>query len=188
MTTTSNLIVGITGPARSGKNEAETILQKYYGFRPDSFAAPIRELVMRLLGLKTLAELDAVKEIPQDLFGGKTPRYVMQTLGTEWGREMISPTLWVDSLFYRNKNEVRLVISDVRFENEARAIKERGGYIIKVDRPDVRISESSHASEAGIDEDLIDFFILNDEGLPEYHKDVSKVTQNILERHYDNTN
>lgn len=62
-----------------------------------------------------------------------TPRMLMQMLGTEFGRDMVHPNLWVNSLMNEYKRQ-KWLITDVRFPNEAKAIKDRGGILIRLDR------------------------------------------------------
>lgn len=99
------------------------------------------------------------KEIP--LFG-RSLRYIMQTLGTEWGRELIHPDIWVRlaeaMLFERGE---RMIISDVRFDNEAEFVRSKGGVILHVTRPDTPAVED-HASEAGIRMSPMDLCVAND--------------------------
>ena len=77
-----------------------------------------------------------------------TPRLILQRIGTEAGRDLIHPNLWVNALFadYKTFNEPskypnggggkapRWIITDVRFPNEVKAIKDRGGIVIRVNR------------------------------------------------------
>lgn len=86
-----------------------------------------------------------------------TPRKLMQLIGTECGREIIHPNIWINALFadyntgymdseeawcedgYYNKKvwvdtTPNWIITDVRFPNEAKAIKDRGGIIVRVER------------------------------------------------------
>lgn len=78
-----------------------------------------------------------------------TIRTLMQTLGTSWGREMISPDLWVNTLFKNYKEGSKWIITDVRFENEAKAIKDRGGLLIKISSPNEY--SFGHTSETSLD-------------------------------------
>ena len=73
-----------------------------------------------------------------------TPRKLLQLLGTECGRQIIHPNIWVNALFANYQIEVKSIkevglpkwiITDVRFPNEAQAIKDRGGIVIRVNRP-----------------------------------------------------
>ena len=110
-----------------------------------------------------------------------TPRKLMQLLGTEAGREIIHPNIWVNALFadYKGKylgatddmkEPVEMcfpnwIITDVRFPNEAKAIKDRGGIVIRVERKPFnraggmegnkqfskQIEEDTHPSETALD-------------------------------------
>lgn len=180
----SDIIIGVAGPARSGKNEIAKYLQKYHAFHEDSFAAPIREACIRILGLSGLDELDEVKQTPHVLLGGKTPREFMQVMGTEFGRQMIWDDIWVQSCIQRCEKFQRVVISDVRFDNEAEAIREKGGFIIRVDRPDVRIEQSSHASESGINKTYINYEIVNDSTFGDLYRQIEQTIRYIFNEVY----
>ena len=87
---------------------------------------------------------------------GVSPRYMAQTLGTEWGRECIRPDVWVVLAMGRwhqinAAGKGRMVIPDVRFINEAEWIKENG-ILLEVKRDDNphEIDNPDHASEMGI--------------------------------------
>ncbi len=89
---------------------------------------------------------------------GVSPRHMMQTLGTEWGREMINPNIWVTMAHQRVLHSgAGMVIPDVRFDSEAEWVRRAGGQIIHLRRSDApKIKE--HASEAGVTihtEDLV---------------------------------
>lgn len=151
------LLVGLTGRKRSGKSTVARILCERHGFVELSFANPIREFVARLLWPNGTGALERNKEAPIDWLDGITPRQMMQTLGTEWGRQMVHPDLWVRACMHRLEYTrcPRIVISDVRFPNEAKAIRERGGVIVEVWRDEAPTGDD-HISEAGLPRDLID--------------------------------
>jgi len=78
-----------------------------------------------------------------------TPRKLLQILGTEAGRNIIHPDIWINALFSKfnpdtkDFNHSRWIITDTRFPNELSRVIEEGGLAIKVDRPlKLRISES----------------------------------------------
>lgn len=82
-----------------------------------------------------------------------SPRYVLQTLGTEVGRA-INPNIWVNHLLKQTNNPNKLyVCTDVRFENEMRAIREGGGQLWWLTRPGSGLSAvaGTHASELDLD-------------------------------------
>ena len=143
-------ILGMCGVARSGKDTVADYLVAKYGFVKHSFATPIRQFVAHILGTHPRT-LERTKERPIPWLGGKTPRYLMQTVGTEWGRGMIDPDLWVKSCFHRAQRDIDagrcVVICDVRFPNEADAVHAHGGQVWAMNRPGAGTA-SAHASEA----------------------------------------
>lgn len=87
-----------------------------------------------------------------------TPRLLLQLLGTEAGRQIIHPNIWVNALFADYKLdhgvviEPNWIITDVRFPNEAKAIADRGGILIKVVRPETDHLAGDHESETALDQ------------------------------------
>ncbi|MCP3669986.1 MAG: adenylate kinase [Gammaproteobacteria bacterium] len=153
-------IIAIAGPAQSGKSTVATYLQTL-GFTEDSFAAPIRKCVAHILGI-SLSQLESSKEQFFELVNC-TPRKMMQTLGTEWGREMIQNDLWIVSLQERIKHEPgSVVISDLRFENEATIVRLMGAEIWHIERPKNAAAVAYHVSEKGIVRQPHDRVLLND--------------------------
>ncbi|WP_202844766.1 hypothetical protein [Luteimonas saliphila] len=152
-------LIGIAGHKQAGKTMLAEMLARRLNLTHDSFAAPIREAVARILGISVDA-LEVRKETPVPWLGGKTPRYLMQTFGTEWGREMIDPDIWVKALIQRVAGE-GAVVSDVRFANEAEAIRNSGGRVIRLVRPGF-LSHDRHVSETPIPAELVDAELVND--------------------------
>jgi len=150
-------LIGIAGPKRAGKDTLARGLCAALELPQDSFAAPLREFIARILGW-SLDELEARKEDPVDWLDGVTPRHMMQTVGTEWGRSMIHGELWVRSLLQRMAGGG--VISDVRFANEAEEILKRGGVVIQVDRPGAGHADE-HVSETPLPDELVSFRVRN---------------------------
>lgn len=144
-------LIGITGYKRSGKDTLARGLCQELGLQQFSFADPLRSLVAEILGI-SLAQLEECKETPIDWLGGVTPRHMMQTVGTEWGRNMIHPELWILSMFARMP-DTGGVTSDVRFPNEAQQILDRGGVVLRVNRPGY--TSDGHASEIAIPDHLV---------------------------------
>ena len=138
-----------------------------------------------------------------------TPRKLLQLLGTECGRQIIHPNIWVNALFadykpkiekfktgvkdsnieeeiYEQPEYPNWIITDVRFPNEAKAIKDRGGIVIRVERPfkgndsyknkGIReiVKIDSHPSETALDDYKFDHVIDNNGSMEEL---VEKVKQ-----------
>lgn len=150
--------IGICGAAGAGKSTAAERLVKQWRFNRVRFAGPLKAM-MAALGLSA-EQLDGnLKEEPSPLLQGRTPRQAMQWLGTEWGRNLIGPEFWIAAWlasveraggFYEpGKGWDRLIVADdVRFANEAKAIRDRGGIVIRIDRPGAgSTSGGGHASE-----------------------------------------
>lgn len=169
------MLIGLCGRAQAGKSAAAKFLVDSHGFEMVALADPIREFVAKLVNCG-IHDLDVCKDHPNELLAGHSPRYAMQTLGTQWGRDTISSTLWLDICMRRVDALVRrdVVIPDVRFDDEARAITQRGGIIVHVSRPGDSIIESAHASEQGISHGLIHAFVENNTTLDWLHTQLSQ--------------
>lgn len=180
----ASIIIGLTGKARAGKDSLALCLMSQYPEAVfDSFARPIRKFVASILGV-SLRDLEKIKDEPSDILHGKTPRFAMQTLGTEWGRKTLFDDLWIEWLFRRNENAKLVVLADVRFDNEAQAIKERGGHIVRIVRKDHAGIGGDHASEMGVSDELVDFTVVNEGSLQDYLASAMNTLKTILP-HYD---
>jgi len=143
------MIVGLLGFIGSGKGTAGDIL-KDMGFAPVSFAKSVKDITAEMFGWpRHLLEGDTQvsrdwreascefwsKELGKDF----TPRYALQLMGTEVGRDVFHKDFWV----IKAKNEMHkqlskgvenFVITDVRFPNEIKMIQQEGGILIEVQR------------------------------------------------------
>lgn len=157
------MLVGLCGAAGSGKSTIADALRTRHGFKVVSFADPLYEAVSLITGVDVCRLKDrAFKESPLPGIG-KSPRHLLQTLGTEWGRQMVSPDIWVSAAMARVES-YGTVIADVRFDNEADAIRSRGGKVLYVVRPGWRClgeGEARHSSEQGVSLEKINGVIDN---------------------------
>lgn len=154
------ILLALTGSATSGKGLVARRLVQTHGFTATRFAEPIKRMLSVGLGLSE-EQLDGdQKHAPIPEFGGLTPRHLMQTLGTEWGRRMVHSDVWI-SAWRKNAGSLPelVVVDDLRFPNEAMAIREMGGVIWRVVRPGVPVLD--HASERAIREISVDGTIQN---------------------------
>lgn len=184
------LLLGITGEKQHGKGTLATIAQQWavsQGVPADhrGFADYVKWSVMRLffpdIGMDEAVRLaDLYKEnahakitlslpiLPDEDEGPHqvviTVRQALQHEGTEVGRMLYDMDFWVDLLLekYRvDESGTMLLVSDMRFDNEASAIDYMGGYVYKIVRPGVG-GKDDHSSEAGVSDDLIDRVFIND--------------------------
>jgi hypothetical protein len=152
------MLIGMCGAAGSGKDTIADIL----GFDRVAFADPLYEMVAIVTGLTPAEMRDRETKEREIDWLGHSPRQLLQTLGTEWGRDTISQTIWIDTAMRRVRGLLEqgrsVVVTDVRFANEAAAIKAAGGVIWQVVRGQGSIKglAARHASEAGVDALLID--------------------------------
>lgn len=144
-------IIGLAGPAGVGKSYLSQGLKSRTRGKVFSLAANIK------LGLYCMINGADYDDKEAVAYKGKTTRQLLQSLGTDWGRNMVGPDIWVDLLMQRIEQEDThlAIIDDVRFDNEADAIHERGGVVIELERPGIYYSEE-HASETPLDPRLID--------------------------------
>jgi len=172
-------IVGIVGIAGSGKTLVARHMVERHGFVRSRFAAPLKAMLMVGLGL-TEAQVDGdQKTAPLAVAGGCTARHLMQMLGTEWGRRMVHSDLWVNR--WREltalSDAAEMVVDDVRFPNEAAAIRAEGGQIWRIVRPG--LATMDHPSERGgrqIEEDVL---IANATTIPEMLRSVDSAVARI---------
>jgi hypothetical protein len=134
-------VVAICGRAQSGKSTLAEMMEAKADYDIMSFADPIKNMLMvmgRDLGMfeRHLYGTNESKNEPLDVLGGKSARFAMQTLGTEW-RELIDKNLWVNHMDMRLKRSKmnRIVIDDTRFQHEYRHLINNGVLVIGIERP-----------------------------------------------------
>jgi hypothetical protein len=140
-------IIGVCGFIGSGKDTAADYLVNFHEFRRDSFAATLKDAVGAVFGWDRELLEGRTKEAREwreqvDTWWAKkldmpnlTPRWVLQYWGTEVCRKGFHNDIWIASLEARLRNSKdNIVISDCRFPNEIKAIKEAGGKVIWVQR------------------------------------------------------
>ncbi|USM11560.1 dNMP kinase [Citromicrobium phage vB_CbaS-RXM] len=168
MTHSASTLIGLTGGKGSGKDTmASVLLQR--DFANLKFAGALKAMLAELLRYQgadedTIARMieGDLKEVPTDLLAGQTPRWAMQTLGTEWGRELIGENLWVDATMNKAATLPQVVITDVRFLNELEAVRTAGGRVIRIEDTSEGRTSDTHESEAHIAELPVDATFKND--------------------------
>jgi hypothetical protein len=161
-------VVAFAGAIGSGKSTAAGVLREVVSLRRMSFAQPIRAM-LEALGVPADRLTDPVlKAAPIAWLGGRTPRQLMQTLGTEWGRAVCGPDIWTGAVQRAILAHMAaplegwrpVVLDDCRFDNEAAMVRRLGGVVVQIVR--TGHAASAHASEQGISPELVDAIVSND--------------------------
>lgn len=152
-------IIGLGHRARTGKDTTALILKEQRAFIIESFAKPLKLMVKGLFNWTDEHVNGSLKEVVDPEIG-KSPRYVLQKLGTDCFRDTLSPEIWIKCMELRWHDKV--VIADVRFNNEAEFIKRHNGKLWRIDRN--ALSVNIHISE----QDLLNYkswdLIINNNG------------------------
>lgn len=177
------MFIGIHGRKRVGKDTVARLLVLQHHFSQVAFADPIREMLDRL-NIPEYYKTEKNVPIPGL---GKTYTELCQTLGTDWGRYMVTDSLWIDIAKARAKAAFigsceGVVFSDVRYENEAEAVRSMGGKIIFVEGPR-GIVVNDHTSETALDEKYRDYTLINDGGIAELDSALHDLMQKIYCTH-----
>lgn len=114
------------------------------------------------------------KEVSLSQINGKTTRHLMQTLGTEFGRQRLGETIWTDIGMCAAGLYPAVVFTDVRFDTEAQAIRNVGGSVYRVTRAGTG-SGDAHATEAGVSPHLIEATLENDSTVEDLHQRFSSL-------------
>lgn len=176
--------IGISGYARAGKDTIADHLVAEYGYSKVSFATPMREALYRLnpdirdiagmvWNVRQLADLggwEDMKTTAPDIRG------LMQRMGTEVGREMFGENFWVDAAISRVPDGAKVVFADVRYPNEADAIRSLSGEVWRVSREGFGPA-NSHTSENAMDDYKFDKTFSNGDTVDLLYKSVDQELQ-----------
>jgi len=168
-------LIGLTGVARSGKDTVGNILVNDFRFKTVYFAEPLKEGLKLMLGLTDEHVHGSLKETVVGRFG-KSPRQMLQTLGTDWARNLVNQDTWLIVAKYKIEELMEqgysVSLTDVRFDNEADMVREMGGQVWHIYRPGVE-AVNAHTSEAGVSFDKgADLLLTNDGTLEELSEEV----------------
>jgi hypothetical protein len=161
------MIIGLSGYAQSGKDSTAELLCLNYGYERRSFAEPMRKALLLMNPIvkcdKRVVHLDEAV----DLYGWEwakqntDARRLLQVFGTEVGRGMFGESFWVNQALTGVQPEDKIVFSDVRFPNEAHAIKRLNGNMWRINRHN-HSAVNGHKSEHAMDNFMFNHVIYND--------------------------
>jgi len=207
------MIIGFVGFIGSGKDTAADYLVNFHEFRRDSFANTLKDAVANVFGWDRImlegrtAEARKWREEVDTWWAERlnlpnlTPRWILQYWGTEVCRQGFHDDIWIASVENKmRKTSDNIVISDVRFPNEIRAIHNAGGIVVRVQRGvtphwyDVAVQankgvenaqnflkkEGIHASETAWVGGKIDHVLLNDTTIDDLYTQIKNLVSNHL--------
>lgn len=141
------IIIGFSGFISSGKDTAADYLVNFHEFRRESFANTLKDALSAVFGWDRILMEGRTKEAREwreqvDTWWAArlgiphfTPRWAMQHIGTNVLRESFHDDIWIASLENKlRKTQDNIVISDVRFPNEIKAIQRAGGLVVRIKR------------------------------------------------------
>lgn len=174
------MIIGLSGYARSGKDTVAEFLVNAHSFTQRSFASKMKEAVYTL---NPIVQCDSIGSFRyQNLVDNYGLEYVkdnypearrlLQVFGTEVGRSMFGSDFWVN-LALNDVSGFNTVISDVRFRNEADAIRAQGGQIWRINRKEA-LPAGDHSSETDLDTYDFDFILENNLTISKLHKKINE--------------
>jgi len=175
------MIVGLSGYAQSGKDATAELLCLNYEYTRRAFADPMRH------ALKIINPyLDSVTRVADyvDDYGWDVAKHnpevrrLLQVFGTDFGRKMMGDDVWIKMALRDLRPNDRIVISDVRFPNEAEAIKKLGGSVWRINRKN-HSAVNGHPSEHAMDNYMFNHVIYNDGTLDDLSDEVFMLAKEL---------
>ena len=181
-------LLGFAGKAHSGKDfSADYIIKNY----PDlkiakvAFADAVRDMVRPIFDVDDIYRRGS-KEDPIDGFGISL-REILQSLGTDWGRHMVSEDIWVKVLDKRISERYSdfdvVIVSDIRFDNERDYIINNGGKVINITGAKDKHNKSKfseHVSEWGIEDEADGIVQLENDFTSDYLVSLKEVFESMV--------
>lgn len=142
-------VIGLGFRARAGKDTVASVIARVHNASIIAFADPLKGAAKVIFGWTDKHVYGDLKEIV-DPFWGFTPRWALQKLGTEAVREVIGQDVWERAARRRIEASVdHVIVTDVRFPNEAKMIKDLGGELWHIDRS--CLPQATHVSETAME-------------------------------------
>jgi len=178
-------IIGVSGKIGSGKTTLCNILKEKligYGYKVEiiNFADKLKRICYELTGHYGYTQEDKNVFIPEY---SKNVGEILQYVGTNLFRDNFDKEVWIKAAFINLNEDTVYILGDCRFENEAKAIQEKQGVLIRLNGDPEKIRENSkrdlnHPSETSLDNyDNFDFIYDNVGSL----KDLFEFSEKIIE-------
>lgn len=186
------VIVGFHGRAGSGKDTAAEGFDKFLisdkGIGESihlAFAKPLKDAAKILFNFKDEQLYDTRLKEETDNRWNKSPRQILQWLGTDAIRKNISEDFFLIHMKQRveESDNPFISITDVRFPNEAKLVREMGGFVIEILRDDKSTGgteHSNHSTEQRLSKDFVDYTVENNGTIDEFHDKINRIIEENL--------
>lgn len=151
-------------------------LEDYSGWKIKKFATALKDICEIVSGENFHSDDIKLNTFKHLKSGGVSisNREALQYIGTDLFRNSF-PNIWVDTLLKDYKETSNWIVTDVRFLNEAEAIKKLGGTLIRIERQQEKDSASEHISETELDNYVFDYTINNDSDYINLYKQILNI-------------
>lgn len=149
------MLIGISGKSKAGKDELFKFA-KLSGFEKVSFASPLKTMAKEAFGLDEYQVNGDGKDEVTELLDGHTPRELLIELGNLYRR--YDSQYWVKAAmkYVQENSDRNFMVTDVRYVNEAEAIRNNGGIIVRLERHPSRDGLVSAETKASPSETALD--------------------------------
>lgn len=181
------LLLGLSGYAQTGKDTVADRLCDVHGFERVAFADLLRrcaEALDPIIAVDSdgfpVTYAEALHHLGYEQSKAVFPEFraILQRLGTDVGRRLLSDNIWVDATMASLDPDFDYVITDVRFPNEAQAVIEGNGLVVRVQRPGTA-PVNAHPSEVAVDDWDFDRYIENSGTIKELNDRVDQLVEEL---------
>ena len=177
------ILLGLCGKKYVGKDTLADYLVSRHGFIKKSFAGPLKDMCQHLfLFSDAQCHNPRLKDVVDPRWN-LSPRMALQMVGTDWIRNQWDKDFWVKRMHFdlsACQNHDRIVLSDVRFENEKDLVVGMGGHVWGISRSRVHTVDS-HESETNLDGFFASLPILENNGsVVEFYEKIDMYLNDLL--------
>lgn len=160
------MLIGLIGKKRAGKDTFARRLVERHGYVRYAFADPLKDMALRVNPYVSMFRIRLAEAVSHYGWEGAKDEFpevrrLLQDLGLA-ARQVLGEDVWLSATMRKVVEEPRpVVITDVRFRNEAQAIRDAGGYLVRIVRPG-HDDGDTHPSETELDDWPQDYTVMND--------------------------
>jgi adenylate kinase family enzyme len=177
------MIIGILGKKGSGKDTMAEFLIQQYQFKQFTYAEPLKKICQDLFSLTDEQVTCPILKETVDQRWGKSPRQILQEIGTDLFRKHYDENIWVKILKEKiilEPKEQNIVVSDIRHQNELDTITEFTNCLIfRIERPNVSTLDN-HSTENNILQYNNIITIQNNSTIQDFHSKIKTILEQVI--------